>query len=234
MKCLFTCTVLLVSGVSWSQSEFDLEPPQVTVTVTEHPTSAEMVELTVLHPDYPEGLLKQQAEAIGRNAGSESRGIAVFRAGSNERIRFLKARFATDHLIDRKNSTLWLEPIVKAFLGAPEPFTVKSILVIFDGEKPVSGKTLQDFASKGVELTATSHMSPMAVEYRISLKTQDPRWVTIPKEHVAKVKPESSAKVSAGPQPTVVALLALAGLAGVALVYFLVSSRQGPKRAGGA
>lgn len=206
----------------------------MTVTVTEHPTTAEMVEVTVLHPDYPAELLKQQAEAIGRNAGSDSRGIAVFKAGSNERIRFLKARFATDNLIDRKSSTLWLDPIVKAFLGAPDPFTVTSLLVIFDGEKPVSGKTLQDFASKGVELTAKSHESPRAVEYRIVVKSQDPRLVSIPKEHVAKVRPESSGKVSPGPQPTVVALLALAGLAGVALVYFLVSSRQGTKRSGGA
>jgi hypothetical protein len=217
-----------------AQTETDMAPPQVTVTVTEHPTSAEMVEVTALRPDYPADLLRSQAEAVGRNAGSESRGVTVFKSGPNERIRFLKARFATDNLIDRKESVLWLEPIVKAFLGAPEPYTVTSLMVTFDGEKPVPGKTLQDFASRGVELTAHSFEAPRAVEYRIALLSQDPSQVSIPRAHEGKMAREPSAAVTSGPEPVVIALLALAGLAGGALVYFLVSAKHGRRRSGGA
>ena len=70
---------LAVSQGNAPASLFDSVRPQVSVVVREHSTTADLVEITVLDPNYAPELLRAQAEAIGIATGSPIRGLHLLR-----------------------------------------------------------------------------------------------------------------------------------------------------------
>lgn len=213
--------------------------PQGYVVITEHPTTAENVTITMLDPNYPTDLLRSQAEAIGRATGAGVRGLFVQKremvAGRPDMV-FARASFATNHLISREEGLLRLQPVVRAFAGAPEPYQVQSIAITFDGERPLS-HTLQRFRSDAVDVQAnfasgTGKEAPFGVEYRVALLTQDPEKIVIPDRfEPTKPKPAPTAEAPGGRTSLDVVLVVVAVLAAGVLVYLLVL-RMGPRERG--
>lgn len=208
--------------------------PQVIVNVRKHQMGADMIEVTAASASYPKALLQSQCERMGQLLQSPARGLAVYESGTEPRFKFIKASFATDGLVDRDHGTINLEAVVKAFLGAPAPHAVRSLLVTLEGEVPVGKQTLQDFSSDTVRLKANVSTFPKGLEYRILALTQDAEKISIPGRYVEPKAPEkpSLKKPSGTPGWLPAALLGVAGLAGGALVYFALSGRgrsaQGP------
>lgn len=216
--------VLGVAALASSQgnapaSLFDSVRPQVSVVVREHATTADLVEITVLDPNYAPELLRAQAEAIGIATGSPIRGLHLLRQemGTGAGGGFLKATFATDHLIDRAARVLRLQPIVAAFVGGPSATPVTGLSVMFDGEVP-NETTVRRYAGAGVALEGRTSASPVGLEYRVHITATDPAAVVIPERVDApENKKEERTK---GPSNTVlIALGALAAMAAGALVY---------------
>ncbi len=201
------------------QSLFDSVRPQISVVVREHPTTADLVEITAVDANYPPELLRAQAEAIGAGTGSPVRGLHMVRQemGTGTGGGFLKATFATDHLIDRAAGVLRLQPIVRAFVGGRSTGIVTGLSIMFDGEVP-NVDTLRIFPGKGVTLEGRTTGSPAGLEYRVHITATDPSEVVIPErlQHTADKKEERTK----GPSNTVlIALGALAAVAAGALVY---------------
>lgn len=192
------------------------------VHVREHETGAEEVEVTVLADDYPEQLLLSQCEAIGSNVGMQVRGLGASRESvdpTNPKLTFLRASFATNGLIDRKEGILRLQPIARAFAGAPVPYTVTGLSVAFEGESPASTMVRLFKAKATVEVEGRVSEAPAGVEYRIRLLSQTPDDIVIPE--VQPVEPEEERAEQAPKElgtPFWVAF-GIAGAAIVALVY---------------
>jgi hypothetical protein len=143
---------------------------------------ADMVEITLLDPDYPSSVLRQICLRLADFAGSDPRGLAAFYSElqpNQSRLRFLKATFAMDGLIDAKRKSLYLEPVVKAFTGIPKPYTVNCIHVHFVQQAPAKYMVRQ-FNSEAVQVIGQSYENPSSIEYTVYIKVQDPNQVSIP------------------------------------------------------
>jgi len=213
-------------------SLFDTLRPGVTVVVKEHATSADLVEITVLDADYPPELLKEQARKIGDAVGSASRGVQVWSKpldDTNARLSFLKATFATDHLIDRAQGVLRLAPIIRAFAGVAEPYTITGISVMFDGEAP-SSQIVRTFASEALVVEGRATSTPPGIEYRVLLLSQNPEALDVP-ERVDSTPISPAARTNGSSRTVLIALCALAALAAGALVYLALmrNPTRGPK-----
>jgi hypothetical protein len=204
--------------------------PDLTVVVTEHQTSAEIVEVTVLNRKYPPDLLRSQIESLGTYVGVAPRGLQVYDFQidpNNKGLSFLKARFAVNGLIDRAGSKLRVLPIVKAFAGAPKPNEVKGIAIVFAGEHPLA-TTIKKYEDETVVLEAVAKDSPPSVEYRIGLKVQDPDRIHIPEDRPEPTAPlESSESTGGFPGVTMWAIVVAGAAAGV-LVYLALLRGRGP------
>ncbi|MBX3118990.1 MAG: hypothetical protein KF784_07985 [Fimbriimonadaceae bacterium] len=210
----------------------------INVVVTEHPLTADMVEITALDPNYPPDLLRQQIDTLGQLLKSTPRGLTVGYAEidpTNPALRFLKARFAVDGLIERSVGELRIEPILKAFAGAPAPYTLKGITILFDGEAPnentVKRYDLPDaFLSQAIIVPSPSQEGAPGIEYSVKYLTQDPNKITYPNR---RVEPKSSDTPSepAGLLPTYVWIaIFMAGLSAGALVYLALAKRPSVRR----
>jgi hypothetical protein len=193
--------------------------PDVLVTVSKHNTGADMVTVTARSAKYPLELLQLQVEKMAANVGSEPRGLQVvpYTMGGDPKMTFVRASCAMDGLIDRKNQILHVGAIVKAFAGAPEPYTVDGINIEWYGPK-----------GGGVRAQAQYTPNPPIIEYRIELLSQDPNAVDVP--DVAEPKPVKSPSGSTrtGVDWSLWGLLAGAAVAAGALVYSLLL-RSGSK-----
>ena len=234
---------LVAACPAWAQGEADPPPdpslvrPQVSIVVREHATSADMVEVTALSKDYPPELLRAQCQALGESLGSPARGLDVRFESVDEvkGISFVKASFATDGIIDRAQKRLNLQAVVRAFVGGPEPHALKSFLVSFAGEVPQADRTLREFSSDAVVVKATINESPAGIDYRVLALTEDPSKVTIPDHFTPPEKPAEGKQggVVTAPDPVVLGLIGVGGLAAGALVYFAFAGRKGPRRQAG-
>jgi hypothetical protein len=213
-----------------------VERPDATVVIREHPTGADMVEVTMAESDYPLELLTEQMNNLGVELNSMPRGLEVARhvlSPDNKELQFVKAKFAVDGLIDREGQRLNLQPLLRALAGAPEPHTVNSLLVILDGEKPTS-RTVKRHISKAVEAEATFVPAPAQIEYQIRLKTQDPSQITFPDFAPEQKAGEKTSAQQSGTPVLFYAAIVAAALAVGALVYLALlrsggaKSRQGP------
>lgn len=157
-------------------------PAQVAVSVQEHQTGVDIVELTALARDYPPRLLREQALRLAEELGSDARALQVFYDGADERSRFLKARFGVQGLVEPAQGLFRLEPIVRAFAGAPDPYTIENLYVAFVGQRPSPG-TLRTYRSPAVSLIGQFAQNPDVVEYRIALLTQNAAEIRIPDRH---------------------------------------------------
>ncbi|HMS54524.1 MAG TPA: hypothetical protein PKA27_03915 [Fimbriimonadaceae bacterium] len=225
--------LLLLATLVVSQGFAQGKKPDIVVVVTEHQTSAEMVEVTAALANYPPDLLKTQCEKIGNEVGTAVRGLKVYTVPINEtdpNMRFLKASFATNGLIDRAAGTINLQAIIRAFAGAQEAIQVTQLSIIFAGEQPTA-KTVKTYSKPGVlQATATASVTPPGLEYHVVLESQDPKVIEFPSE-VDGAKPvEEKQPTNQSNQTLVYALLAIAALSLGALVYslFLRTGRKKP------
>ncbi len=206
--------------------------PDVTIVVREHSMGADMVEVTMSRSDYPQDLLLKQMQDLGARLGSTPRGLTVGVAvidKANPGLNFIKAKFAVDGLIDRGAGQLRVRPLLQALAGAPEPFTIGSILLLFDGERP-GPRTVKSHRTAAVEAEGRVTADPPMIEYAIRLKNQNPETIDFP-----DLAPEPSAvkkpsEKSSGTPVLFWSAVAVAGLAAGALVYLaLLRGGAGPK-----
>lgn len=180
-----------------------------------------MVEVTMLDLNYAPDLLLTQCNKIGQFSGAPIRGYATFHSfPENPRVDSLKARFAADHLIDRQQGLLRLEPVVKAFAGG----NITGMMITFDGEVP-SSHTLHSFNSPEVALIGVVRQNPTGVEYRVRILKQDAAAIKIPDkfEPVEVVTKKTVAENRT--KPLLFILIGVGSLAAGLLVYYLVNSR---------
>jgi hypothetical protein len=212
-----------------------LAKPEATVVIREHSTGAELVEITMLAPDYPLEALSQIAEQVGALAGSPSRGVYVHVVELVPGQKFAKASFATNHLIERDSGALWLEPIVRAFAGAPEPHRLRCLAVTFVGQA-ATASTLKSYRTPHVALEAKflpgtpSGNIPPAIEYRVAINTHNPAEISIPKTYEPASTTKASTLKGGAISPTAIALIGISMVAVGALVYWLVLRLSEPGR----
>ncbi|MFZ4508694.1 MAG: hypothetical protein ACOYON_13445 [Fimbriimonas sp.] len=206
------------------QSLFDTVKPDATIVVRKHPMGPDLVEITILAPAYPPEVLKSQANLIGTALGDAPRGLVVFEnsmAGPTGSMKFLKATFGVQGLIDRTKDSLGLQAIVRALATAPKEFRLKGLSVIYDGEKPTS-TTLARYSEAGVALEGRIIQQPAAIEYRIRVDELDPAKITIPDHYEPNAVVKPSEPTGKGFDLTMWGLIVGAAVAAGALVYSLV------------
>jgi hypothetical protein len=207
--------------------------PQATIVIWEHATTADMVEITMLRQAYPAEDLRAIATRLGEETGSPPRGLAIYTAGyhgSDPRFQFLKASFATDHVIDRSAGVVRLQPIVRAFAGRAAASRIDALTVIFQGERP-SGSTLKRYVSPAVRIEGSTLGNPIGLEYRVQLLTQDPARIEIPDRYVPPDRPVRSIAPDRTPGWLIGVLVGAAALVSGCLVY-LIADRLGRRSAG--
>jgi len=203
--------------------------PKMTIVVQEQASGAELVNVTMLSAAYPRDLLLQQINRLGTELGIPPRGVQIFeqRFGESEGQKLIKAQFATDDLVDRATGTLNLQPLARAFTGAPSPYTIDAMKVIFDGEQP-STNTLRTYSNEGIAVDGEVFSQPPSVEYLLVLKTQDPAGISIPLSHQIAAPQGTPAAPNQGvPMNVLIGLIVMASVAAGALVYFVLVSRGG-------
>lgn len=198
-------------------------PPQMTIVVRKHNTGADLVEITMLQPQYPEDLLQAQCQEVGTLTGSPVRGLVVYKTTidpSNPKLSFVKAQFATDRLIDAQTGALRLEPLIRSFAGAPAPNTIFNMMVSF-AAVTANQTTVRHFLSDKVAVVGRSSSgTPPGVEYRIAILKQDQEGIRVPDR--VEPEPQKPAEQPMGSSNTALiwSLVIVAALATGALVYF--------------
>lgn len=228
-RVLISLSLGLLSAFGWSQTSAPSESfdtrPGATVVIKEDKGGSELVNITYANPKFPSSLATSQIQGLGQELGSGPRGLQMFQQafGQGPDEKWLKAQFATDGLIDRQAGTLNLQALTRAFAGAPSPFTINAIKLIFDGETPTAA-TIRTFANDSVGVDGEFVQSPPSLEYTILLRTQDPTAITIPVRHNPAPPPAPAPAPAIGPPMNLlIGLVVLASVAAGALVYFLLS-----------
>lgn len=183
MKVCGAILIFLLAVQIFGKKE-NMSRPGATFVIREHQTGANMLEITLLEPSYPPDLLKRQIQKMTEIVNSYPRGLEMYYhqlSPDQPKLRFLKAVFAMDGLIRVDKQTFRLEPILKAFAGTPDPFTLHSISVHFVGKK-TGPKTLRAFSSKAVDVKGNVHTEPQGVEYFIEYHSQHPDEIKVPEE----------------------------------------------------
>ncbi|MBL8060070.1 MAG: hypothetical protein JNK63_05055 [Chthonomonas sp.] len=201
--------------------------PDASVVIKQD-SGSELVNISMLDPNYPVSLLQQQIGNLGSEVGVPARGIMVFaqQYGESESQRIVKAQFAVNGLMNRVRGEVNLQAVVRMFAGAPSPYTVNVVQVILDGETPQE-RTLRTYSNEGVVVSGTSNSNPNTIEYLIQLKTQDKTKIEIPLSHIPEEKPAEKPKPEPGLNTNLlIALIVLASIAAGALVYFLMVGRS--------
>jgi hypothetical protein len=203
----------------------------VLVTVTKQKMGGDLVEIIPVAQDYPPTLLAKQIAALSRFLGSEPRGTQMYRYEIEQGrpdLTYLEASFGVDGVIDRENGRLAIAPFLKALAGAPAPYTIHGISLIFDDERPTP-RTIRTYKSSSVRAEAITSSSPLSIEYRIELLTQDPREISFPDEYT-KPPEETTPPAKANRTVLIIALCAVAALTGGALVYLALLRGAPPAR----
>lgn len=218
-------TAMDASDLASGKSLFNVARPDLIVQIRPHPMQADIFEITTVNPDYPPDLLQAQVEKLCSLAGASPRGLKVERTaiGGDPRLATTKASFATNGIIDQQKGTLNIEPILRAFAGAPEPHTIDGITIMFNGVK-ATPNMLRTFTNTAVKLQAIANENPPVVEYRVQLLSQDPDAILVPSGAPTEQKPPPVASTvqQKGVDWTLwIALLVGAAAAGI-LVYFLM------------
>ena len=222
------------ADVASGKSVFDVAKPDILVQVKKHPFGADLFEITAVMPNYPADLLNRQVNKMCELIGVPARGLLVGSAGigGDPKLTSTRATFATDGVINREKGTLRIEPIIQAFAGAPSPYTVHGITILFNGEQPTD-RVLRNFRGPGLRLQATALENPPVIEYRIQLLSQDPNQLKIPStEPVEQNRPQTASTVQQnGVDWSLWIPLFTAAVAAGILVYFLmVRASTKPRR----
>jgi hypothetical protein len=196
--------------------------PQILIQIQKSSGSADYVTLSLVQPNYPEALLRDQLAELGRLLGSEPRGllVGVVPGGKQNELRFLRSQFAIDGLIDPVTRRFELNAIIKAFLGAEDPYTISSLQIMLQNEAPIPNRTLDKYSDDKVTVVGTFDNNPKSIEYRVMTKTQNPAEINIPLDQPSN-KPKPVSPVGpARPTPIIIGIILIAGVALGALVYF--------------
>lgn len=229
---------MLLAGIGFSQSGsgdslFSTVRPDIMVVVREHSTGAELIQVTAIPKGYPAELLREQIAAFGRELGVEPRGVMLTqpKLGTEATVSFLRAEFAVNGLVDRTAGTIKLQPLVRAFAGAPEPHTVRGMKIAFEGERPTK-KMLQRFHIKDVlTLEGRASVSPPGIEYQLRLDGQDPSKIVIPEEYAPPANQTPVQSPSTGPSRSLLIGLFVLGGFGVGALVYLAILRSGSRSA---
>jgi hypothetical protein len=210
------------------QSLFTTLVPDATITVTKHPMGADMIEMSFTANGYPPELAKEQIRKLGVSLNSDPRGVQAgdyVVEGGNPSMHFTKAMFAVDGVIDRQKGAMRLNPFAKAFAGAPKPWTIPSLDLVFQNETPTT-TTLKRWEGKGVLVQGRFQDSKdqvlKGIEYRIQLISQDPAKMDIPEPGDKAVAAVTKAARAPGTDWTTIAVFLIAAGAVGALVYSLL------------
>lgn len=207
-----------------------MKRPTILIYVREHSAGPDLIEISMLQEDYPAELLREQCLKIGKETGSEVRGLEIldYTIPAAKPQKFLRASFATDNIIDRPNGHISLNPIVRSFAGAQSPFTIESMTITFWGETP-SEKTLRTYSDASVNLAANQLESPAGIEYRVEIKDQNPSKINIPIDPAAAEKNNQLNKPAMRqfvPEWLLWTVLLIVG-AGIALLVYFAALKRG-------
>jgi hypothetical protein len=214
---------------AFSQDEFGIgSRPDVFITVRKSQVGADYIRIQMVEKDYPAEVFRKQCEAVGVFAGGQIRGLDVTYTNAGTAGRILGAEFAADRIIDRTSGVLDLNSFAKAFAGAPSPYTVDTLAIVFEQETPKEGVTLRAWDGPTATVEAKFEATIPAVDYRVTLKTQDPSKIAIPRtlQDQTNAQPAASKEQPrASLIPWVVGGGVLAGLA----VYFALRPSRAPR-----
>ena len=196
--------------------------PQVSMAVQKHSDHADYVTITVVTPDYPESLLRDQIAEMGRLLNSEARGLRIGQVeiDAQKKIRFLRAMFAIDDVIDPVSRTFQLNALVRPFVSDSLDHPVNSFHIVFQNESPIPNRTIDRYSDEHVSVAGQYFDNPKSIEYRIQTKTVNPAEINIPVDAPAARKKAAPAMGPARPTPMIIGIILLAGVALGALVYF--------------
>ncbi|HLK13889.1 MAG TPA: hypothetical protein VKT78_03705 [Fimbriimonadaceae bacterium] len=206
----------------------------VSVVVYKHQTGADMVTITVLAPDYPASELGARATEIGNELGSPVRGLNVYPYDNGAKALaqhpFLKADFATNGILE-DNGGIRLQPIVRAFMGGKGSALVEGLVIHLQNVK-ANTQSLSTFESPIVKIQGREESIPPGLEYRVSLKSQDPARLVIPDRMDTQPAKPVETQASGPPAALVWTLVLIGALAAGALVYNLALRGSGRTRRG--
>ena len=203
--------------------------PNIMVMVRVDQTNSCLVEVSALDPEYPPTLMAKQCQRLGTLAGSPVRGFALLQTDpNNAELNILKAKFATDNLVNRSTGALDLQSIIRAFAGESGRFVTNGMSIHFAGERPTNS-TIRTYLSDAVAVYGEVLSNPDGLEYRVRLLTQDAEKILLPKVYTPTPKPLPKPEQKGGIQPLIWVLLTLASLAAGALVYCFVVGIGWPK-----
>lgn len=227
-------TAMDASDVASGRSVFQVARPDLIIQVEKHRVGADMFEIVAVDPSYPAELLQEQANKMCDLLGVPARGLLVGKSTitGNPRLSSTKATFATDGVIDREKGILRIEPILKAFAGAPAPHTVRALTIMFNGEKP-NPNVLKSFETEGLRLQAIANENPPVIEYRVQLLSQDPAQLSVPDAAPVEQKPVPSASTvqQNGVDWTLwISLFAAAAAASILVYFLMLRSTAKPRR----
>ena len=228
--------VLSAAFASFGQSTpnlFTSLRPDVSVVVKKHDLGADLVEMTFLNGDYPPEVAQTQIDNMAKMLGSTARGVSFSKVdmGAATRGAMLKVSFGIDGLIDRSHGVLHVSQIAKAMVGAPAPYTIGGIMVVFDREIP-GPTTIRNYfpGNRTVEVQARADDPRVGVEYRIRLLSQVADAIVIP-EGDQQSKPETPNRSQKSNDLYIWIILVIASIAAGALVYsLLLQSRSTASR----
>jgi len=242
MRCLPTLFLLVLMQACVAQTGTTPESqlpttPDATIVVQKHQTGADIVQVTMRSPGYPTDLLRNQVMSLTKFLKREPRGVNAMEVDldpSNPNMKFTKASFAVDGLIDREKGGFHLNELVQAFAGAPKPWTISEMDIKFESEVP-GDLTLKAWRSKSLECvgqsTGVSDPRLTGVEYRIKLLKQDPATFDIPGPGQKPVAEKAKPPRDSGVDWAAITVLGVAAIAVGVLVYsLLLRSRPKPRR----
>ncbi|MEQ1934960.1 MAG: hypothetical protein ABL962_13965 [Fimbriimonadaceae bacterium] len=231
-KSLLTIFGLIPWALASAQSSmFELIKPDVLIVIERHRLGADIVEITMVKDGYPKDLLEKQILRLGTLLGSAPRGLAIGSPNlqTTQTLRFVRASFGIDGITDPKNGKLRIEPILKAFAGAPKPYTIGGINILFDKFVPTKTTVRQFGINNVVAGEGRYNQDPAGLEYRIQLLSQDEALIKFPDRHEAENETAPSKPSSTGDNRVLlISIFAVMSLALGALVYLLLL-RGAPK-----
>jgi hypothetical protein len=212
-----------------ADKELFLDPMQLRsdamVVVSQQPLNAQLVEISLLDPNYSSHALEAQCQRLGTLVNSAPRGLSIQSVKVREGdAGLLKAKFGISNLIDPQQGLVRLEPLVRALGTRPGVPQIRVLTVLVEGVRP-SPFTLQSWFTREVSVRGWERPiglgSTPSIEYRIAIVADDPATISIPDRHTPK--PSSPPPVKrASPKVTQYVVLGLGCLALGALVYSLL------------
>lgn len=217
-------------GTGTKTSLFSSTNAEISLTVRRTSSAASDCEVTAIRRDYDPKVLVAQIERLGKELGSEIRGLRVDtkEVGTAKPQTFVKAAFGAFGLYDAATGANGLQAVARAFGGGDGANPVRAISVTYLGYAPTAA-TLRTYASDKVLVEGRFNEEPQFVEYVVALLTPSADEVVIPSLYEAAAPPTKAPPLETGLPSVVWVALVVAAVALGALVYFAMLG-SGSKR----